>query len=522
MFSHTSDEPVHVACGMEWLDKGTYQIETQHPPLARVAAALGPYLAGCRLYGPADASSSRVYSPGSAPGAPGMWATGLNILVRDGQYDRNLMLARLGILPFFWLASLVVYLWARIYIGKACAVFSALAFTFLPPILGHAGLATTDMPLTATLSAAFLTTLIWLNRPTVGNSVIWGFTVGLAVLSKFSALPYLPVALASALVWYVIAERPGFSNLFRTTGTLAVPFAIGVLTGFCIIWAGYRFSFGHVAFTSVRLPAPELFSGVQEVINHNRRGDSSYLLGQHNNSGWWYYYLVGLAVKTPLPFLGLLLYGVIAKKPTNMRWGIYLAMAFSLAILIFSSLWSHINLGIRHILPVYSGFSIVAGFGAARLLESSRKFRVYGWVLGILLSCLAATSLLAHPDYLPYFNVLADGEPEAILVDSDLDWGQDMKRLARRLRELGAQEVSFTPFVWTDPVSEGFPPIRPTDPAQPSPGWNAASLTVLKSARFGFWGNHPEVKLWMDQIAPTEKVGKGIWLWYFPPPAASR
>jgi hypothetical protein len=96
VFNHTIDEPAHIASGMEWLDKGVYRYEVQHPPLARVAAAIGPYLAGSR---PA--------------GAANMFQEGALILYRDDHYDRNLALARLGVLPFFWVAALVVYAWGR-------------------------------------------------------------------------------------------------------------------------------------------------------------------------------------------------------------------------------------------------------------------------------------------------------------------------------------------------------------------------------------------------------------------------
>ena len=97
---------------------------------------------------------------------------------------------------------------------------------------------------------------------------------------------------------------------------------------------------------------------------------------------------------------------------------------------------------------------------------------------------MAGSSLLAHPDYLAYFNELAGSRPENVLLDSDLDWGQDMKRLAKRLREEGAKYLTFTPF--TDPgllQALGFPPVRLSDVPIPSPGWNAVSLTVWKSRR---------------------------------------
>src|ERR1017187_39029 len=98
VFNHTVDEPAHIACGMEWLDRGTYKMEDQHPPLARVMAALGPYLSGIRSQGVWDKN----------PGQAGMYSEGQNIYYAGYRYNLTLVLSRLGILPFFWIACLAV------------------------------------------------------------------------------------------------------------------------------------------------------------------------------------------------------------------------------------------------------------------------------------------------------------------------------------------------------------------------------------------------------------------------------
>jgi 4-amino-4-deoxy-L-arabinose transferase-like glycosyltransferase len=443
---------------------------------------------------------------------PDLWDEGLALLYDGDRYDRNLTLARLGVLPFLWVAVLVVYVWGKRYLGDPGATLAVLLYTMLPPVLAHAGLATTDMALTAMVSASLLTALIWLEQPIPRNSVVFGAVTGLAVLTKFSALPFLPSALGAALLWHIASDRPGFGELVQAARERIEQFCFASVIAMLVVWAGYRFSFGSVPFTSIRLPAPELYAGIQQVIDHNRQGDPSYLLGDHGRSGWWYYYFVVLAVKTPLPFIALFTYGVAQATRREAR----IALALSLGILVFC-LSSHINLGVRHILPVYTGFAVVAAAGVARLRERSQERRSAGWVLAGLTIWMVATSVMSHPDYLPYFNALAGDSPERILVDSDLDWGQDMKRLANRLREVGAPQVSFTPLVHADLDAQGFPPSQPNNPIRPSAGWNAISLTILKNARFGLWGDHPEIHLWPDQIKPAERIGKGIWLWYFPP-----
>lgn len=139
-------------------------------------------------------------------------------------------------------------------------------------------------------------------------------------------------------------------------------------------------------------------------------------------------------------------------------------------------------------------------------------------VLALLLIWMTGSSLWVHPDYLAYFNELAGSRPENVLVDSDLDWGQDMKRLSKRLQEAGPPFVTFTPLA--DPGLTqvlGFPPVRTSDVPVPSPGWNAVSLTQLKSRRLRLLNTHPEIIPWPDLTPPGERVGRGIMLWYFPP-----
>jgi hypothetical protein len=506
VFSPTSDEPAHIAAGMEWLDRGAYTWEAQHPPLTRVMSALGPYLLGIR-------------SQGTKPGyADSMWLEGDAILDKGHHYDLTLAVARLGILPFFWIGCLVVYWWGRRYFGPAVAAIAVFAFSFEPTILAHAGLATTDMGLTAFLGLAFLCGAIWLEKSTWKHAVYFGAAGALAILSKFSSLLFFPASAAAALAaWYLVSGRPKLAwgaEIRKRLPGLAVALAVA----FFVIWAGYRFSFGSVDPIPFRIPAPELVRGIQEVQAHNTRGHPSYLLGEHSDSGWWYFFEVALAVKTPIGFLGLLLIGTALALSDRFRMAC-VPLAFSGAIL-FVSAFAHINIGLRHVMPVYLGFSILVAIAIVRMLEIERppvwsKAAVFG-----LAGWYAVSSLAAHPDYLPYFNALAGSEPGNILVDSDLDWGQDIKRLSKRLHELGAKEVSFNSTLIEDFEKEqGFPHVRRINVQTPNPGWNAVGITTWKEGRMGLGDQHMEVKLWADSIPPTERVGKSIVMWYFPPKA---
>jgi len=340
------------------------------------------------------------------------------------------------------------------------------------------------------------------------------------VLAKFSCLAFFPASVAAALAWYLFSERPKIGWLARAVRERLPSFGLTVLVACVLIWAGYRFSFGRVEFANLRLPAPELYRGIAQVMAHNTAGHAGYLLGQRSATGWWYFFEVALAVKTPLAFLILLGFGVTLALGKRDRWERpWLPLAFAGGILLVGML-SRINIGLRHVLPVYIAFAVLAALAVVRLLELSETKKWVRIALPLLVVWLAASSLLSHPDYLAYFNELGGSQPEKILIDSDLDWGQDLKRLARRLHEVGAREVAFEQVFVADLEREhGFPHIlRKVDVLNPSPGWNAVEVTGWKGTRLGLGDRYPKAVLWPDRIEPLERVGKSILLYYFPYP----
>jgi hypothetical protein len=502
-FSHTFDEPAHLACGMEWLEKHTYTYEPQHPPLTRVMTALLP-----RMFGSHGA------------GLSSMWDEGLAILFAHGPEDATLALARIGTLPFFWITCWIVFLSTRWISSSregsaAAAVIAVFLATMTPTLLAHAGLATTDMGLTAMFLLAIYTGWRWIEEPVIWRAAAFGASTGLAVLAKFSTLPFLPSAALVALLIWLCFERPSIGTLIKLARARGLQLLLAAIVASLLIWAGYRFSFGKTPGVSFSLPAPELFSGIADVRKHNASGHLTYMLGAANTVGWWYFYVVALAVKTPLAVLALGLSG-LALLFSRKRFGTrgWMVPSVIFGILIFASFFSRIKIGTRHVLPVFAMLAIAGGCAAIwipRIIkEQGKRPRLAQAAVVLLLLSVAISSAAAHPDYLAYFNLIVNGKPEAYLVDSDLDWGQDTKRLAQRLKEVGAKEVYFNQFAVGNLEKEyGFPPIRPLDVNGPQLGWNAISLTPLK---LGFYGDTRYVydrgtEFWPDRLYLPERVG---------------
>ncbi len=199
-FCFTNDEPQHFASGLEYLQQHTYRYEPEQPPLSRIAMAMGPWLDGSKMTG------QHLFVD----------REGVAIMYQRGNPQRTLILMRLGILPFFLLAGVVVFLWARHHFGGPVAVAAIALFTLEPAILAHSGLATADMALAACLPAAFFAMVLWAERPTMRNSILFGVASGMALLAKFTALIYLPMAAVFALLYYLAVRGSWRGELHGT------------------------------------------------------------------------------------------------------------------------------------------------------------------------------------------------------------------------------------------------------------------------------------------------------------------
>ena len=334
------------------------------------------------------------------------------------------------------------------------------------------------------------------------------------MLSKFSALVYFPAAVTLALVVWYFQTRPAASE-FGLQVLRRLPWlGLAALLGFVVIWAGYRFSFGKTVWTSFPLPFPELYAGLKEVADHNAKGHLSYFMGELKMTGWWMFFPVLISVKLPVVVLGLVALGLWRRsKLTPSAWPFGILIAIPAAILAVA-LPSNINIGIRHILPMFPFLAVIAASGMLWLAREAGQTVWARWTAATAVLWLCASSLAAHPDYLPYFNAFAGPQPERIVVDSDLDWGQDIKRLGQRLRELHAPSVAFSPEILVDLAKFGFPPSRQTALDAPYPGWNAVQLTGLKLYRMGLKTAEPDTKLWPDSAKPVERIGGSILLYY--------
>jgi hypothetical protein len=491
-FTQTYDEPNHVACGMTWLENRNYHSCVDHPPLARVAVALGLFVKGIR---------SRPPEGDEDAGNP--------ILYSDGNYVRNLTLARMGNLPFLVLACVVVFLWSYRWFSAAAGVWAVLLFVNLPPILGHAGLATQDIACAATVLAALYQWMRWLEAPGWRRAIGFALALSLALLSKFSNFAFLAVCCGGTLIYVSLAERAAVFGGTKRRSWIVQGCAVAGITVF-LFWAGYRFDLHPVsdARGGLSLPLTEAARGLWQLYKFNQEGEPYYLFGRTSPLGWWLFFPVAVAVKTPIAFLLLAAAGIVMvlaafrKRP----WQHRLTAFFPIAILLVC-MASRINLGLRHALAIYPFLAILAGQLIAMVVLSKRRLMIFGTAL--LVCWVLVDAGKAHPDYMAYFNPLAGARPERILCESDLDWGQDLHRLSQRLEALGIHDVAIAYFGTARLQEAGLPRYRELGRSETATGYIAVSVRMI-NLEYALDGSYA----WLRPLTPIERIGKSIYLFH--------
>ncbi len=486
IFNDTADEEIHIACGLEVWEQRKYRIEPQHPPLARVLLAALPH-----------AYLDRAHIHGT-------WWRSDN----EEHYWRTLSLARWGNLVFLPFLLLYANSWARALYGPWAGLGAAFLVAFCPNLLAHASLATLDFGAATGIFAAAYHLWRWSREPArTALSLDAGLVFGLAALTKFSALFVIPVM--GVALFAVSRTFPG----------LRMVLGFG-LAAALVIWAGYGFSYGTMPGVQFApppeslqqtvqetvedwvddrpVPAPVFWRGVLDVLGHNAQGHQGYLLGKVSQTGWWYYFPVVLAVKSTLPLLALTVLGAAFGRRAA-------APAVAAGALLAVCMTSNLNLGVRHILAMYPLLAVIASgaFASGRRVVLAGALGLAAWQAG--------ESLAAHPDYLAYFNQIARGREEQFLLDSNLDWGQDLQRLRLYLRQNGIETVYLSFFGRGEAIRRRIPGVRPMPPHHPPRGWAAVSQAHLVGLAL------PGYNLgWLKHFRPRARIGKSILVYYFP------
>ena len=426
--SQTSDEAAHLAAGYSYLKAADFRLNQEHPPLVKEWAALPLLLLDLQFpWGP-------LWEMGEE------WNIG-RIFVHENRLsnDTILLCGRVQVLILSLVLGWFVFRWARTLFGARGALLALALYVLDPNVVAHSSLVTTDLGVTLFMFLAVYALWAWSEHPSPGRALACGLMVGGAFASKFTSFWLLPVLLLLLVVLLLLrAPVPLFpwsgrravheTRLGRrVAGLLLLALGVGLVT------------FVVVALTYAGVGLDAYRVGLARGLMHSGVGHKSFLMGQYSEDGWWYYFLLAYAIKTPIGTL-LVLAGALAAlllgHRTRLKDELFLGIPIALFILI-TCLWK-VNIGLRHLLPIYPFLYIAAG----RLLMRSGPApaaprRWPAWTaaaaLGVCLAWNGAEAAGITPYQLAYFNefVGGPGRGHLYLLDSNLDWGQSSKALRR-------------------------------------------------------------------------------------------
>ena len=444
--STTSDELVHLTGGYTYWKFDDYRLQPENGNLAQRWVALPVWIRGSK-FPDLDQLYWRISDS---------WAMGHEFFYETGEdHFPKLMAARAMTALLSVATGILIFCWSGRLFGQAGALVSLVLFAFSPTSLAHGGYATSDACITLFMLASVGAWWRHLNAPGAGGFALSAVVFSLACLAKFSAVLLLPMMAACAAVH--IAARPGRAGavLLSALGHVAIAVAV--------IWAFYGFRYS--AFNPA-LPAavqfveawPEMYARTGRIgrlihfladiralpeaflygaayVVQMAQTRAAFLNGQYSITGWPTFFLWAFALKTTIPFMlasGWSIWLAVRSRVGAGRKGeglLPLTPLFALfAVYAASSLTSHLNIGERHLMPLYPVLFILAG---ALGRWFTRPLRWPALLASALIGWHVGESAWIAPHYLAYFNELAGGPAQGHnhLVDSCLDWGQDLPGL---------------------------------------------------------------------------------------------
>lgn len=565
--SLTFDELAHIPAGYSYLTQQDYRINPEHPPLAKDLSAIGQLFVR-----PNFPNTSQLWLQDE--GAPLWWVQfdlGTEFIFASGNNPKELITAaRTPMLLFLFGIGALIFAWARQMGGNVVGLMALFLFAFSPTFLAHGHLVTTDV---AAAFGVVLASFFWLRmlkNPTPANLASAGLALGVSQLLKFNLILLIPFFGILALAYPFVNRKSVLSYLVKSVmaGLIALVF---------VIWPVYALhSFNYPPERQLRdtisdlqqggLTAPESLviamaerpflrplaqygRGVLMALQRSASGNTTYFLGQVSSSSFPLYFPLLNLLKPPsaLFFLNILVLPsliifVFLKdlkkiKPRNIWRGAvaWVQNNFTVAsfILFVNMYWlvattGNLNIGIRHLLPVFPFSYILLSWAAVLSFQAMSKTpkRIFSVFLILLFGWYALSSLLAFPRYLSFYNEFAGGRANGykVAVDSNYDWGQDFGKLLSFVQANNITTLHLDYFGGENPayhLGETYVKLDPKEVARTGnvpEGWVAVSVNQLMNGIAkpvsGFDGENGYYNWLVNNHEPVARAGDSIFVYH--------
>ncbi|MGB8010270.1 MAG: glycosyltransferase family 39 protein [Terriglobales bacterium] len=467
--SITWDEDDHIYAGyMSW-KHADFGLNPEHPPLVKLVAAIP--LLNMPLKMPALQDRNFKHEA---------FLGGKDFLFKNDA-DTMLFRARMAASLFTILLALLVFLAAQEMFGTSAGFIALSLLVFDPTLLAHGAVVGTDAGLSCFMFASIYAFYRYVKAPSAWRLAVVGLATGLALACKHTGILVFPMLLLLAIC-EVVRSGGATENALPMSATnlswkkrarqLAISLVVVSAIAITILWASYGFRYqARAEGRQLNPPLAEFLHNLsrprdvrllQTVAHFHLLPESyiygladvrimsdfyaSFLLGKDYPHGVWFYFPLAFAIKSSLSFLILLslaLWAIASRRFTAWREILFLTIPPIFHLIVAMS--SGMNIGVRHILPMYLFLSVLIGGAAWNLIQRNRR---WAYLVVALLIFQAVSTARAYPAYLAYVNELWGGPSQAyrLLSDSNADWGQQLKDVKRYLDQRGIRDCWFVYF----------------------------------------------------------------------------
>jgi hypothetical protein len=468
--SPTFDEGMHIAAGHRYWECGDYGINPEHPPLLKLIAAatsrhwdFSVYAAAC---GSGITNNMQLIAAGCR-------------LMNGPSADEILIRARTAAMIFPVFLLIVVFFAAREWFGDLAAGCGVILTVFEPNLTAHGPLVATDMAVSATTVATVFCADRYLRKPCALRLVLLGVALGLALASKHTAILVPLIVLLQFLAWYWFDRTSSSPTKLQRL----LPAWVAVcLIALAILWGTYQFRYSALpehseglqiaktledagetgtisgkailGIARLRLLPESYVAGLLYVVQNSVR--PSYIFGRRYDTGVWFYFPITILVKTPLPLLLFVFLALITPFCWRRYTREFVTLTIPIAVFLVSAMSGKINLGVRHILPIYPFLILLAACAAAYY---GNHLRLAAVICGALLLAQAVSYARSYPNLISYANEAWGGQKNVhrFLGDSNVDWGQSLYRVREYTAAHGIKDCWIAWFGAQKPGLAGVP-----------------------------------------------------------------
>ncbi len=549
--SLTMDELAHIPSGYGYMHEQDYRLNPEHPPLLKDLSAVPLLLMDLEFDKQFQAWKEDVN---------GQWSMGWKFIFgSNNPTEKMIFWSRIPMILILLIFGYYIFRWTKGLFGPTTGLLSLFLFSFSPTFIAHGRYVTTDVGAAAAFFIATYYFIRWLKNPKKKNLIIAGIVFGIAQLVKFSLFILVPFLGLILLIWIIVSKKRFWKYVWK--------FILIIIIGYLVIFPIYQYhvlnyppekqvsdtqhileshSIPPLANSIIWMadkPILRAYSqyslGLLMVFQRTAGGNTTFFLGEVSSTAWPLYFPIVYIIKTPLALhlltiiaLLFLAWQIKPRKyiqklfPHIKKYFAEYAMLVFLAVYWTLSIKSNLNIGVRHVLPTFPFTYILISGQIKRISERIKRKKIavgFYLLLTILLGWYAFSSLSIFPYYLTYFNELAGGAKNGYkyVTDSNLDWGQDLKRLNKWAESKGIEKIKVDYFGGSDVnyyLGDKYEEWHSDySPQKAKNSYLAVSATFLQQSRAiptkGF--DEPTDRyMWLYRYEPVAVIGNSIFVYY--------